>query len=364
MRYAAIERRPTRCVNVGGVTIGSDAPVCVQSMTNTPTRDALATIEQVRRLAAAGAELVRIAAATSDDTAALDQIVKDSPVPIIADVHFQFTRALEAMSAGVAKVRLNPGNISDRDQVRRVISAARRAGVAIRVGVNEGSVLDRAGERRDTDLSRPLEDIMFERLSEYLEVFHECDFHDLVLSAKAHDPVTTVAVNRRIARTWNYPIHLGLTHAGPRETAAIRSSATLGALLCEGIGDTIRISYCGDPIEEVSAARELLFSLRLRPREGIDLIACPTCGRVEMDIAGIVEQIRTALSDVRQPITVAVMGCVVNGPGEAGSADVAICAGRGHAVLYRGGKKVRTVTSDQILQAIVEEVRSMTAERE
>ena len=362
MRYATIERRSTRRVSVGGVTIGGDAPIRVQSMTNTPTCDADATIEQVRRLAAAGAELVRVAAATKEDTAALEEIVKNSPVPIIADVHFHFARALEAIDAGAAKVRLNPGNISDREQVRRVIAAAAAAEVPIRVGVNEGSVLDRTGERGRGDLARSLEDLMFERLGEYLEVFREADFHDLVLSAKAHDPVTTIAVNRRISKQWDYPIHLGLTHAGPRETAAVRSAATLGALLSEGIGDTIRISYCGDPVDEVPPARELLFSLRLRPREGIDLIACPTCGRLQMDIVPIVDEVRTALSDVRQPITVAVMGCVVNGPGEAETADVAICAGRGRAVLYRRGKKIRTVAHDQIVPAIVEEVRSLVNE--
>jgi len=358
--YPAIQRRKTRTVRVGGQTIGSGAPVSVQSMTNTPTRDVCATVAQVRALADAGADLVRVAVPDAQDTAALREIVPACPVPIIADVHFHFERAIEAIEAGVAKIRLNPGNIADRARVRRVIDAAARAGVAIRVGVNEGSVVERArGRKRLADLARPLDELMVARLAEYLEIFHAADFHDLVLSAKSHDAVTTVAANRRIAERWDYPLHLGVTHAGTSRTGAIRSAAALGALLAEGIGDTIRISYAGDPTEEVAAALELLYSLRLRPRRGIELIACPTCGRIQMDLAPIISQVQAALADVTAPLTVAVMGCVVNGPGEADAADVAVCAGRGRAVLYRRGRKLRTVGAEEIVQAVVQEVRAL-----
>ena len=270
MNLPEIQRRPSRAVDVGGVTIGGGAPVSVQSMTNTLTADAEATLAQVGALADAGADLVRVAVPTSLDTAALDRIVAESPVPIIADVHFHFQRALEAIAAGAAKIRLNPGNIADRDQVRRVIDAAGAAGVAIRIGVNEGSVVTRAdGAQRQADLARPLAELMVDKLAEYVAIFTEAGFENLVLAAKSHDAVTCVAAARLIADRWDYPMHLGVTHAGPPETAAIRSAAAIGALLCEGIGDTVRISYAGDPTTEVRAAVELLCSLRLRDRHGI-----------------------------------------------------------------------------------------------
>jgi (E)-4-hydroxy-3-methylbut-2-enyl-diphosphate synthase len=364
MNLPEIQRRPTRAVRVGSIQIGGGAPVSVQSMTNTPTRDADATLAQVRQLAQAGADIVRVAVPTRDDTAALRQIVAASPVPIVADVHFHFDRALEAIDAGAAKIRLNPGNIADRGQVRRVIAAARDAGVAIRVGVNEGSVIERADSAaRRRNLQRPLDELMEEKLAEYLAAFEEENFRDVVLSAKSHDAFACVAAYRRLAARWDYPLHLGVTHAGTRETGAIRSAAALGALLAEGIGDTIRISYAGDPVHEVHAAVELLRSLRLRARVGLELIACPTCGRLQTDIVPIIEQVRSALAGLAEPVTVAVMGCVVNGPGEAEGADVAICAGAGKAILYRQGVKVRTVSQGEIAAAIVDEVRSLLAKR-
>ncbi len=360
MAYPNIQRRTTRGVNAGPVAIGSDAPVSVQSMTNTTTADPAATIAQVKALADAGADLVRVAVPTAEDTAAVGEIVAASPVPIVADVHFHFARAIEAIEAGVAKIRLNPGNIADKSQVREVIAAAAENNVAIRVGVNEGSIVDRRDDsQREVDLSRPLDELMFEKMAEYLEVFEEAGFGNLVLSAKSHDAFTTVAVNRRIAERWDYPLHLGVTHAGTRQTGAIRSAAALGTLLAEGIGDTIRISYAGDPIHEVSAGLELLYSLRLRKRRGIELIACPTCGRLQMDLSPIVDQLQTELADVTEPITVAVMGCIVNGPGEADTADVAICAGKDKAILYSRGKKLRTVTTNEIVPAVVAEVRKL-----
>lgn len=362
MKAPQIQRRKTRQVRVGSVCIGGDAPIIVQSMTCTRTADIEATSAQVAALAQAGAELVRVAVPTREDTAALAQIVRRSPVPIVADVHFHFDRALEAIDAGAAKIRLNPGNISDRRQVERVIKSAASAGVAIRIGVNEGSVVDRTdGSRRAAQLDRPLEQLMVEKLGEYLVIFQEMNFHNLVLSAKSHDAVTCVAVNREIARRWDYPLHLGVTHAGTRDTAAIRSAAALGALLCEGIGETLRISYAGDPTHEVHAGLELLYSLRLRKRRGIEWIVCPTCGRIQTDILPIVEALKVALADVQEPLKIAIMGCVVNGPGEAEGADVALCAGAGKALLYRNGKKIATVAADQAVPAVVEQVRLLLA---
>lgn len=362
MKLPEIKRRKSRCVRVGDLVIGGGNPVLVQSMTNTRTADAAATLGQINALVEAGADLVRVAVPTADDAAALARIVRDSPVPIVADVHFHFERALEAIAAGVAKIRLNPGNIADRRQVAEVIRAAAEAGVAVRVGVNEGSVVERADpDRRAADLARALDELMAAKLDEYLRPFAEADFHDIVLSAKSHDALTTIAVNRRLAAAWDYPLHLGVTHAGTAETGAIRSAAAVGALLSEGIGDTIRISYAGDPVPEVAAACELLASLRLRRRRRVELLACPTCGRLQTDITPIVEQVQAALAGVDKCLTVAVMGCVVNGPGEAESADVAVCAGKGKAVLYRRGRKVRTVPADQIASAVIAEVERLAA---
>jgi (E)-4-hydroxy-3-methylbut-2-enyl-diphosphate synthase len=364
MKLPQIQRRSTRPVRVGSVTIGGEAPVSVQSMTNTRTADAKATLAQVEQLAAAGADLVRVAVPTADDTAALREILAAAPCPIIADVHFHADRAVEAVAAGAQKIRLNPGNIADPADVRRVIAAAAEAGTAVRVGVNEGSVVERRdGGRRAGDLARPLHELMVERLGEYLRAFEEAGFEALVLSAKSHDAMTCVAANRLIAERWDYPLHLGVTHSVTASTGAIRSAAAIGALLAEGIGETIRISYAGDPVAEVRAAVELLASLRLRRREGVELIACPTCGRVEMDIAPVVERVREALADVRAPLTVAIMGCVVNGPGEADNADVAVCAGKRNAVLYCRGKKLRPVPADGIVEAVVAEVRKLASGR-
>ena len=364
MNQPVIQRRPSRAVRVGTVIIGGSAAVSVQGMTKTPTADVESTAAQVQALAAAGADLVRLAVPSRQDTAALRRIIPRSPVPIVADVHFHYDRALEAIDAGAVKIRLNPANISDDRQVRRVIAAAADAGAAIRVGVNEGSVVERADTaRRQADSSRPLDELMVDKLAEYLEVFHQERFENLVLSAKSHDAFTTIAAYRRIAQRWNYPLHLGVTHSGTPRSGAIRSAAALGALLSEGIGDTIRVSYAGDPLREVAAGVDLLCSLRLRARTGPELIACPTCGRARMDVVRLAEEIDAALAGLAAPITIAVMGCAVNGPGEAANADVAICAGDGKAVLYRNGQVLRSVEASRIVQAVVAEARIAAQER-
>lgn len=352
-------------MQVGGVAIGGGEPVSVQSMTKTATTDVEATCAQVEQLAEAGADLVRVAVPTRDDTKALEQIVDRSPTPIIADVHFNYRRALEAISAGAAKIRLNPGNISNPAQLREVISAAADNSVAIRVGVNEGSVVERKDSaRRTADMSRPLEELMADKIKEYLEEFQRADFNDIVLSAKSRDAFTTVAANRLLAERWDYPLHLGVTHAGPVQTAVVRSAAAVGTLLSEGIGDTIRLSFAGDPVTEVRVAVELLASLRLRPRLRPEIIACPTCGRVRMELLPIVEKVQEALADVQVPLTVAVMGCVVNGPGEADNADIAVCAaGAEKAVLYRRGQKIRTISVGEIVNAVMEETKRIASRK-
>ena len=300
------KRRPTRQVRVGDVLIGGDAPVSVQSMTSTYTYDIDATAAQIDRLARAGADMVRVAVPDPRDTAALPEIINQSPVPIIADVHFHFQRALESIEAGVHKIRLNPGNITDRKQVDRVIAACKERGLPIRVGVNEGGIVERRDkdrraaekERLERGYDSGLIGIMVEKLSEYLRIFEENDFPDVVLSAKSIDARIVIDAYRAVSRRFDFPLHLGVTHAGPPETGRIRSIAALGTLLAEGIGDTIRISYAADPVIEIEDGKELLYSLKLRPRSEPELIACPTCGRIEVDLIKLVQEVRRKLGGI------------------------------------------------------------------
>ncbi len=358
-----IPRKSTRQVLVGGIPIGGGAPVSIQSMTSTYTHDVDATVAQIRRLAEAGCDIVRVAVPDQRDTQALPAILNQSPVPIVADVHFHFERALEAVEAGVHKIRLNPGNISDRKQVDRVIRACRERGIPIRVGVNEGSVVERKDKRvrgsqmaeLATDRRAALIRLMVETVEDYMRIFDENDFHDVVLSAKSIDAGMVIDAYRAMSERFDLPLHLGVTHAGPPETGRIRSIAALGSLLSNGIGDTIRISYASDPIHEVEDGKELLCSLSLRNRVEPELIACPTCGRIEIDLIKLVAEVRQKLASIKTPVKVAVMGCVVNGPGEAEGADVAVFAGKGRGIIYVQGVQTRTVTEAEMLDALYEE---------
>jgi (E)-4-hydroxy-3-methylbut-2-enyl-diphosphate synthase len=364
-------RSQTRQVHVGSVAIGGGAAVSVQTMTTVHTHEIDATVAQINRLAGAGdgpartgADIVRVAVPSKRDTAALPEILRQVRVPIVADVHFHFDRALEAVAAGVHKIRLNPGNIGDRGQVRRVIDACRERRIPIRIGVNEGSVVERKENvKRQADRQTPLVDLMVEKLSEYIHIFEDANFHDIVLAAKSHDARTVIDVYRRIAERWSYPLHLGVTHAGPPSTGTIRSAVALGSLLSAGLGDTIRVSFTADPILEVEAGREILYSLGLRRRTSPELIACPTCGRLQGDLLGLVEQVRPRLAELKFPMTVAIMGCVVNGPGEAEGTDVALCSAGERADIYRDGVKVRTVPRGQAVEALLQECRAWQDDR-
>lgn len=335
----------------------------IQSMTGTYTYDVDATVRQIRQLAEAGCDIVRVAVPEKRDTEALPAILDQSPVPIVADVHFHFERALEAVAAGVHKIRLNPGNIRDRAQVDRVIRACRERSIPIRVGVNEGSVVERKDKElraaqqhaMAADRRAALIRLMVEMVEEYLRIFDENDFHDVVLSAKSIDAGMVIDANRAIGERFDLPLHLGVTHAGPPETGRIRSVAALGSLLAMGVGDTIRISYAADPVFEVEDAKELLCSLGLRNRVEPELIACPTCGRIEIDLIKLVAEVRQKLAAIKVPVKVAVMGCVVNGPGEAEGADVAVFAGKGRGIIYVQGEQTRTVTEAEMLEALYEE---------
>jgi (E)-4-hydroxy-3-methylbut-2-enyl-diphosphate synthase len=338
-------------------------------MTSTHTHRVDETVAQINRLAAAGCDVVRVAVPDKADTAALPEILRQVTVPIVADVHFHYERALEAIAAGVHKIRLNPGNIKDRKQVDRVIAACRERGIPIRVGVNEGSVVERqdkavrAAEKTmlAADHRKQLVALMLRKLEDYIRIFDENDFHDVVLAAKSHDAAIVIDAYRAISERFDYPLHLGVTHAGPPETGRIRSVAALATLLAEGIGDTIRISYAADPIHEVEDGKELLHSLGLRQRIEPELIACPTCGRIEIDLIKLVGQVRERLASIHTPVKVAVMGCVVNGPGEAEGADVAIFAGKHRGVIYVRGEQKRTVTEAEMLDALYEEVVAFAA---
>ncbi|MFO0972013.1 MAG: flavodoxin-dependent (E)-4-hydroxy-3-methylbut-2-enyl-diphosphate synthase [Phycisphaerae bacterium] len=364
-----IPRRKTRQVRVGPVAIGGDAPVSIQSMTSTYTYDIDKTVAQINQLARAGADLVRVAVPDQADTDALRHILPQVAVPIVADVHFHFQRALEAVEAGVHKIRLNPGNIQDRAAVDRVIRACRERRIPIRVGVNEGGIIERKDKqqraaekaRLAADYRAHLVGIMLEKLEEYLRIFDANDFHDVVISAKSIDPAIVIDAYAEISRRFDFPLHLGVTHAGPKETGTIRSVVALGTLLAGGIGDTVRISYASDPVFEVEDAKEMLCCLGLRQRNEPELIACPTCGRIEVDLITLVQDVRRRLAEIRVPVKVAVMGCVVNGPGEAEGADVAVFAGKGKGIIYVQGEQTRTVSEGQMLEALFDECLKFAA---
>ncbi len=372
-----LPRRKTRQIALGNartgvVRVGGDAPISVQTMTAGYTHDIDACVAEINRLHKAGADVVRVAVPEKKDTEALKEILKQTSVPIVADVHFHFQRALEAVEAGVHKIRLNPGNISDREQVNAVIDACKRARIPIRVGVNEGSIIERRDkQKRMKELGAVFSErkhgyllaIMVAKLEEYLEIFYERDFFDITISAKSMDAALVIDAYTEIANRFDHPLHLGVTHAGPKETGCIRSVAALSALLCNGIGDTIRISYASDPVYEVQDGLELLWSLGLRQRVGVDLIACPTCGRIQVDLFTLVQNVRSQLAPrITVPMKVAVMGCVVNGPGEAEGADVAVFAGDRRGIIYVQGQRVANVTEEEILPALVRECEQFQTE--
>ncbi|MBX9737815.1 MAG: flavodoxin-dependent (E)-4-hydroxy-3-methylbut-2-enyl-diphosphate synthase, partial [Phycisphaerales bacterium] len=371
-----LRRRPTRQIVVGDDRVGrvkiggglfgtTPAPVSVQTMTTGYTHDVTACVAEINRLTAAGADVVRVAVPEKKDTAALKEMLQQVRVPIVADVHFHFQRALEAVEAGVHKIRLNPGNIQDRAQVRDVIQACKARSLPIRVGVNEGSIIERKDkQKRLKELGQVFSDskrgymlaIMVTKLEEYLDIFYEEDFYDVAISAKSMDAPTVIEAYTEISKRFDHPLHLGVTHAGPKETGCIRSVAALGTLLANGIGDTIRISYASDAVYEVEDGLELLYSLGLRERKGVDLIACPTCGRIQVDLISLVQDVRKKVAEkIELPIKVAVMGCIVNGPGEAEGADVAVFAGDRRGIIYVQGERVANVPEEEILDRLLAE---------
>ncbi|MGI9080022.1 MAG: flavodoxin-dependent (E)-4-hydroxy-3-methylbut-2-enyl-diphosphate synthase [Acidimicrobiales bacterium] len=352
------ERRATRRIDVGGVPVGGGAPVSVQSMTITKTADVEGTLAQIYALAGAGADIVRCTCNDAEAAEALARIVPRSPVPIVADIHFQYRLALAALDAGVQCLRLNPGNIRKPDQIKAVATEAKARGVPIRIGVNAGSLDPDIAERHGGATPEAL----VESAQRELAYLAEVDFHDVKISVKASNPALMIAAYRQLSEVTDHPLHLGVTEAGPPPQGLIKATAGIATLLAEGIGDTIRYSLTADPVEEARAGRQLLEALGLRERKGLDLIACPSCGRAEVDVIAVAKEAQAALEERNLPIQVAVMGCVVNGPGEARSADLGIAAGRGKGHLFVRGQVVRVVPEAEMVTALVEEAERLVAE--
>ncbi|MBS6611971.1 MAG: flavodoxin-dependent (E)-4-hydroxy-3-methylbut-2-enyl-diphosphate synthase [Collinsella intestinalis] len=347
-----LARERTRRVMVGSVPLGGGSPVVVQSMTCTSTVDADATLAQVNALVDAGCDLVRVTVPSREALGPFERICRESPVPIVADIHFDYRLAIGAVRAGAAKLRINPGNIGDWERVDAVIDAAGEAGAAIRIGVNAGSLDKRIAER--DDLTQP-EKLVASSL-EFVEHFEKRGFDDIVLSAKAHSVPTTIETYRALSRELPHvPLHLGVTEAGIVQQGTIKSAVGLGVLLAEGIGDTMRVSLTADPVEEPPVCWGILQSLGLR-RRGPELVSCPTCGRTQVDLIGLAEEVGERLKGCSKPISVAVMGCVVNGPGEASDADVGVACGRGVGMVFRHGEVIRKVPEAQIVDALMEEI--------
>jgi len=350
------ERRETRPVMVGGVAVGGCAPVIVQSMTTTDTSDPTATLAQIRSLADAGCEIVRVAIPRADALDGFAAICASSPVPVVADVHFDHILAIEAARRGAAKLRINPGNIGSLERVNAVIDAAGEAGIPIRIGVNAGSL---AEEYRDRDW--PLADKLVASAVAFCEHFSGRGFEDIVVSAKASSVASTIDAYRDLAEQLPYPLHIGVTEAGTSLAGTVKSSVGLGILLAEGIGDTLRVSLTADPVDEVLVGWEILAALDLR-RRNPELVSCPTCGRCEVDLIPIATEVERRLRGRRSGLKVAVMGCVVNGPGEAREADIGVAAGKGVGMIFAKGRPLRKVAEADIVDALMEEIDALEGE--
>jgi (E)-4-hydroxy-3-methylbut-2-enyl-diphosphate synthase len=362
-------RRKTRALHVGNVQIGGGAPIVVQSMATADTRDPKATLAQIQELADVGCEIVRIAVPDRVAAAALPDIIPFSPVPLIADIHFEHTLALKAIDAGIHGLRLNPGNIRKPEDVREVVRKAKERGISIRIGVNFGSVppmskdfVDEMAAEGATQIDLIAEHMVRTGLG-HIKILEDLDFGDIKISLKAFEVPIMIEAYRRMAKLNDYPLHLGVTEAGTPKSGSVRSAVGIGTLLAEGIGDTIRVSLTTDPVEEVAVGYDILKSLGLR-QHGATLVACPTCGRVEVDLFKLANEVDEYLKTIKAPIKVAVMGCVVNGPGEARDSDVGVAAGRGKGVIFRKGKIIRQVEESEIVSALKEEIDQILAEQQ
>ena len=349
----------TRKVNIGGVIIGGGRPVAIQSMTNTDTADVEASVAQIAALQEAGCEIVRLSAYDIKSARAFRAIKDQTSIPLVADVHFDYKIAIAAMEAGADKVRINPGNIGDEDRVRQVVQSCKQHNVPIRVGVNSGSlekhILAKYGH--------PTAQAMVDSALYHTSLIEKFDYDQIAISIKSSNVQTMIEAYRLAAQQCDYPLHLGVTEAGTARMGLIKSAVGIGSLLCDGIGDTIRVSLTDDPVNEVYAARDILKSIGLR-KEGITFVSCPTCGRTKIDLIGLAQQVEERLKDCKANLTVAVMGCAVNGPGEAREADIGIAGGDGCAILFQKGEIIRKIPEDQVVEELVREVEKLALHKE
>jgi len=352
-----MKRRLSRTITIGGVKIGGRAPVVVQSMTKTATQDVGATVKQIKDLSNAGCELVRLAVPDMEAASALREIKSQVSLPLVADIHFDYRLALAAIENGADGLRLNPGNIRGKKQIQKIVAAAASRAIPIRIGVNSGS-LDRATLKK---YGHPTPEAMVESALGHVRILEDLDFHLIKISLKSPDVLQMVSAYRLLSERVDYPLHVGVTEAGTLISGTVKNALGIGLLLSEGIGDTIRVSLTHDPVAEVKVAYEILRALGLRQR-GVEIISCPTCGRCQIDLLGLAEKIEDALNPITAPLKVAIMGCVVNGPGEAREADVGIAGGRGQGTLFRKGKVVKKVTESDLARVLITEVKKMADE--
>ena len=344
----------TRQIQVGNVTIGGGAPVVIQSMLNTKTTDVEASLNQIRALKAAGCQIARLAVPNMESARTFAEICAESELPLVADIHFDYKLAIAAAEAGASKIRINPGNIGGEDRVKAVVDVCKDKHIPIRIGVNGGSLDKRLLEK----YGHPTAEALVESAFEHLELLEKFGFYDTCLSMKSSTVPTMVAACRLFCSKCDYPLHIGVTETGPVKQGLIKSAMGIGALLLDGIGDTIRVSLTDDPVEEVYAAKDILKAAGLR-KEGVNIVSCPTCGRTRIDLIGLVNQVDAALKDCEKPITVAVMGCVVNGPGEAREADIGIAGGDGWGMIFEKGEQVEKLPYDELLPALLRRIEQM-----
>jgi len=362
MKYNDI-RRKTRTINVGGVHIGGDNKIAIQSMTNTDTKNVGKTVEQVKALASAGCDIVRITVPDEEAAQTVKEIKEAGlSTPIVADIHFDYRAALKAAEYGVDKIRINPGNIGDEDRVRAVVDACKARNIPIRVGVNSGSVEKHILEKHGA----PTPEALCESAMYHVGILEKYGFYDTAISIKSSDVSSMIAANRLVAQRCDYPIHIGVTEAGDESSGSIKSAIGVGALLCDGIGDTLRVSLTADPVKEIAAAKQILNALNIEGQCGMNIVSCPTCGRTRIDLISLSAAFKNAveqegLDDL--PITVALMGCIVNGPGEAREADIGIAGGRGEALLISRGNSLRKIKEDEIIPTLIKEIKKIKDER-
>lgn len=352
-----VKRRKTREVPIGDQVVGGDHPILIQSMTNTDTRDVAATVGQILDLTDAGCEIVRVAVPDMEAAEAIAAIKKQIAIPLVADIHFNHELALKAIEGGVDKLRINPGNIGDKAKVRAVVQAAKAKDISMRIGVNAGSLEPELLKK----YGRPTPQAMVESAEKHLAYLEEFDFKNIVVSMKASDVRFTIEAYDLFSEKYDYPVHLGITEAGILRTSSVKSGIGIGYMLLNGIGDTLRVSITGNPLDEIYVAKDILKAIGMYNRNGgmVEVVSCPTCGRTEIDLIGIAEEMNRRLMHVKKDIKVAVMGCVVNGPGEGREADIGIAGGRGKGVLFKKGEIFKTVAEDEIIDALMDEIERM-----